>query len=207
MLIVTSRTTTHALVSLAQVKAELSISGDEQNADLLSAIDSASVMIAGRCNRIFAREGLRQIVYGIDGRECLLLARRPATVLAVTVDDVELAPEEWALPEDSARLMRLRDGLPCAWSGRVIIVEYAAGYRLPGQPDSVEGPPVPEDLRIACLRLVTALRESAGRDPMLRSASMDQVVSRSWVDPRKGGSDLPPQVADGIARYVRRSFA
>lgn len=210
MLIVTSRTTTHTLVSLEAVKAELGISGSDQDAILKSAAARASMMIAGRCNRIFAREGLRQVINGIQGRECLLLRRRPATVLAVTIDGVDLAPDEWALPEDSARLTRMRHGLPVPWRGCAAVVSYAAGYRLPDQPEDPEdpeAPPVPEDLQQACLRLVTALHEGAGRDPTLRSASLDQVVARSWLDPRKAGADLPPQVADALAPYVVEAFA
>ena len=207
MLIVTSRAATHALVDLAAVKAELGISGDGENEALQTTADRASGMIATHCNRIFAREGLRQTLQWVDGRECLLLARRPATVRAVTVDGAALALTDWALPEGSARLMRLQDGAPVCWRGGLVVVDFDAGYLLPGQPPDADAPPVPADLQQACLRLVTALRESAGRDPLLRSASLDQVIARSWVDPRAGGSDLPPQVADGLARYVRRSFA
>lgn len=207
MLTVTSRASSHALVELEAVKAELGLSGGAEDTGLQSLIARASGMIAKHCNQTFAREGLRQVVRDIHGRDCLLLARRPATVRAVSVDGVALAPEEWGLPEGSARLMRLQGGLPCAWRGRAAVVEFDAGYRLPGQAPDPEAPEVPPDLQQACLRLVTALRESAGRDPLLRSTNLEQVMSHSWVDPRALGADLPPQVADALAPYRRRSFA
>ncbi|EHM00534.1 hypothetical protein HMPREF9946_02574 [Acetobacteraceae bacterium AT-5844] len=206
MLTVVTPASSSALVSLEVAKSELEIPADDTSQDekLRRAIARASAMIARHCNRVFAREQLRQTFRPMTS-DALLLARSPATVTAVTSDGQPLTGEEWEL--DQCLLYRLRGGCRIPWFGRVVVVDYAAGYRMPEGPQENEAPELPLDLEQACLQLLTFLRESAGRDPMLRSLSVPEAISQSWLDPRAGAAQLPPQVAEAVAPYVRHVFA
>ena len=207
MLTVVTPATSDALVALEVAKDELGIPAADTSQDqvLRRAIRRASALITLHCNRVFAREVVRQSCRGW-GRVVLILARGPATVTQVEVDGLPLEPDAWE--QDGRLLHRLRQGgQPTPWTGDRVLVTYAAGYRLPEQPTDPTAPDLPLDLEQACLQLVTALREAAGRDPMLRSLAVPEAISQSWLDPRAGAAQLPPQVAEAVAPYVQHTFA
>jgi hypothetical protein len=206
MLTVVTPATSAALVSLEAAKAELGLPAADTSQDetLRRVIGRASTLIARHCNQVFARETLRE-TFRASGREVLILARSPASIAHLCLDGQELDPEGWEL--DGRLLRRLHGGWLRHWSGHRVVVDYAAGYQLPDQPADPAAPPLPLDLEHACLQLLTALREAAGRDPMLRSLSMPDALSQSWLDPRAGAAHLPPQVAEALAPHVRHVFA
>ena len=206
MLTVVTPATSGALVSLEAAKAELGLPVDDTSQDqtLRRVIGRASALIARHCNQAFARETLRE-TFRANGREVLILARAPATIAAVTLDGQPLDADGWEL--DGRLLRRIQHDRLRHWSGLRVVVDYAAGYQLPDQPADPAAPPLPLDLEHACLQLLTALREAAGRDPMLRSLSMPDALSQSWLDPRAGAAHLPPQVAEALAPHVRHVFA
>ncbi|MFT8245201.1 hypothetical protein [Roseomonas sp. BN140053] len=168
-------------------------------------IERASAMISRYCDRGFAREVLRQ-EFRQPLPNSIRLARNPAAVTAVAIDGVALASSDWRLDADAQVLYRVSpQGAEVNWCGWRTVVDYTAGYVLPGDPGYAAAPPderLPADVEHACIMLCTALRSSAGRDPMLRSESTEGVGSTSWIATAEMGA-LPPQVADMLAPYRR----
>lgn len=207
MLKVVSRATSRALVSLEAAKQQLDIAADDtgQDQDLQRVIARASSLIERHCCRVFAREVVRETFRQVDARYCVVLQRDPATIRAVVADGELLDPERYEL--DGQLLYRIRHGVHAGWFTQRLVVDYAAGYQLPGQPEDADAEPLPADLEQACLLLITAMREAAGRDPMLRSQTVPETLSQSWLDPRNAAAHLPPQVADALGPHSRALFA
>ena len=201
MLTVVTAATSRRLTTVEAVKATLGITGADQDAQIGALIDRASGMIASYCRRVFACERLRQR-FERTYATTITLARFPVAVRSVSTDGAALGIDAWAVDSEAGLLERLGPG-GCGrpWLGNATVAEYDAGYQLPGQA-AVEGvPPLPADIEGACITLVSALRFSASRDPMLRSESTENVGSASWIASAEMGA-LPPQVADALAGYV-----
>ncbi|EHM01418.1 hypothetical protein HMPREF9946_02157 [Acetobacteraceae bacterium AT-5844] len=193
------------LTTLDDVKAELGITGTAEDAQLQKRISRASDLIARYCDRVFARERVREtFVIGRCSRP-LRLDRKPAQILIVSVDDAPLEDGQWAL-DDAGGVVRLSGGVPGPWWGTTVAVEYYGGYVLPGAEDVPDAPKMPAALEQACVTLVTALYAGAGRDPMQRSRTVEGVGSTSWVA-TADMAGLPPQVSGMLeaAGFVRLS--
>lgn len=162
-------------------------------------IDTASSAIARQCNRQFGRERLREGLR--PGKGPLILSRSPVSALySVTADGNQVELEGVELDGGAGLLGRLdAAGDACPWWNRRVVVEYAAGWAMPGSPDR----DLPPDIEQACLLLISDTLAGQGRDPRLRSESTEGVGSTSWLDPRAGQEHLPPQAA-GLLRPYRR---
>ena len=131
----------------------------------------------------------------------LHLARWPNVALAsIGEDGVTLAADDWELDAATGELWRL-DGADrrVAWPAAKIVVAYAAGYLLPGDPQR----DLPEDLERACLETVKARWFARLRDPLVKSEQVQGITSADYWVPSTGDGDpgLPPSVVGLLQRY------
>jgi hypothetical protein len=200
MLTVITPAETQLLASVTDTCAELGL-GDDQQASVATVIKRASAAIARYCARPFGRETVRERLRPFRSG-AVILERRPAVrIVSILVDGQALDPAETECNSETGLLFRLQDGEPGPWRGSSVTVTYEAGWILPGPSDA----DLPEDIREACLLLVTAWHADRGRNPLLRSESEEGIGSSSWLDPRAGMEAMPPQVA-GLLKPYRRVF-
>jgi hypothetical protein len=195
---------TKDLTVLARVKTELGIAGSGSDAELGNLIREASDRINAHCLRPegFGQEVVTETFRMTASEEVLILSRGDApgmsrTIATVTEDDVALDADEYLL--DGTLLRRLYSDTPGWWAARKVVVAYTAGYSLlQDDPDYL-----PHDLERACVELVSSFWQSRGRDPNVRSESVDGVAAISYQDPRPGAGGLPKALADALATYRR----
>jgi len=169
------------LVDLDAMKDELRIgSADtEHDAFLARAITQVSAAITNYCNRVFAAETVRDVVYSRLGETQLQLSRFPViNVTAVMVADgtggqVALAENtDYLVDAPRGWLLRLGGGgVPTSWYNTPTTVTYQAGFQ-----------DIPGDLQQAALRLIAARFHNRGRDPTLRSQSQPGLGDQTyWI--------------------------
>lgn len=196
MLTVVTPPASNALTTLATAQRELGLAVGADTVGIGDLIAQASAACAAYCARPegFGRATLRQTERPGYRRDVLLLDRDLApAITAVTVDGVALAAAGWEL--DGSLLYRLSGLDRVAWDAGVVVIDYAAGYALPGS--------VPPDVERACLVVVQSLYSARARDPMVRSENVDGVGAVSYLDPRAGMEGLPAQAAGLLAPWRR----
>jgi hypothetical protein len=201
ILVVTASAARRGLTTVAMVKRELGITGSADHDFLEDLILQASAAIEGWCRRVFGREAVTETFRLSAERAVLHLARWPNVALAsIGEDGVTLAADDWELDAATGELWRL-DGADCrvAWPAAKIVVAYAAGYRLPGDPQR----DLPEDLERACLETVKARWFARLRDPLIKGEQVQGVASADYWVPSTGAGDpgLPPSVVGLLQRY------
>lgn len=199
MLEVTTPATAHDLTSLATVKTDLGISCTDSDSVLADLIRRASDAIATACNRTFGTETIRQTFRPLRPSPDLILARFPlVSVSSITENDAPLTSGEYEVSPGDGLLRRLtpKRHYQC-WEAGVVVVEYSAGWVLPGQ----VGRTLPADIEAAALAMIRQAWFARGRDPAMRSYDSPDVESMSFFDPDK----LMP--GHGVAAYRRSDFA
>lgn len=209
MLTVITPATTGDLTVLATLKAELQVSGTEQDAYLTDLIRQASDTIARYCGRkTFGRETVLQTElrgWGIDGS---ILLERDLEPEIVSIDENGTALDpatDFSL--DGPLLLRHywtygASNIP-AWrdvSYRYAVptsITYKAGFEL------ING--LPYDLERVCLDLCASMYHSRGRDRALRSEKVLDVIEQSWFADAsaQGAGGLPPDIAGRLSQYRR----
>lgn len=186
------------LATVDAVVRELALPAGATPADhVTDLLNAASGAIESHCRRCFARETLREVFRGLSASE-VILARFPvAEIVSVVVDGSALAEGVDFEADASGVLYRLSGDTRVAWRAGKLTVEYAAGWLLPGQ----SGANLPADISRACVLLAAAGYHAAGRDPMLRSESSQDVGQVSYLDPREGMEAMPPQAAALLAPF------
>lgn len=196
---ITLPTDDRSLVSLEDAKSALGISGTSSDAAVLAAVLRASDLISRQCGLdaignvppSLKSEDLIETFRGYRGYRLVLSRDFVSTVYMVTEDGVELGETDFFV--QGRMLMRLRGDAECYWSTGKVVVEYAAGFD-----------PVPEDLQQACLDVLREQWSANGRDPLLRSETVDGV---GRMDYQVGGlardtrMALPPSVMATLASY------
>lgn len=190
------------LVTLADVKTELDLTGSSSDAWLAKVIRRASAAASGYCNRVFPLETVRDEFWPQrDGYPWLIpggvaplqLSRWPVgSITSVTENDVALSePADYRLRVREGQLERLgADGYPRAWPAFRVVVEYAAGFAE-----------IPDDVQDAVIRMVKARWFMRQRDPLLRQEEVPGVYSASyWVSTGTGGA-ITPDVSDLLDNY------
>lgn len=191
MLTVITPAASHDLTTVAAVKAELAVSGSGDDAWLADTITRASATVRRWCNRVFAAETVRETYRLARPVPELLLSRLPVvTIASVTVDGAAYASGSYEADVDAGVLRRLTErGRYQCWDAATTVVQYDAGYVLPGEP----GRTLPEDVERATILLVKAGWHARIRDPMQRSTSVDGVGADAfWT----GAPTLTPDVVD-----------
>lgn len=185
------------LTTVAAARAELQVTSGADDAWLAQLIDQASDAVRSWCSRIFAVETVRESIYPDQPARSLMLARWP--VVALTSLTINGTTEDVANveAEDSGRLFRIdAGGYHTPWPSGRIVVEYSAGYVLPGLPART----LPNDIERAALSLVKASWFARTRDPLLRSEEVPDVYSAAWAVP-SGRDALPPDVESLLSPY------
>jgi hypothetical protein len=197
---VTSAASSYDLTTLANVKAELSITDGASDTVLRRYITSASKAAAHYCNRVFAVEtvseqflpGHRYHVWG-QHHARLQLARFPLiTVTSVTEDEdlLTVIPTISSIASNG-QLTRMNSGLPSRWLELGITVVYSSGYAT-----------TPADLEDAVIRMVTQRYSAKGRDASLRQENIPGVREATyWIATGEEAGNMTPDVADILDHY------
>ncbi|MCH4024091.1 MAG: phage head-tail connector protein [Acetobacter sp.] len=182
------------LVSLQSVKSALRIEGDGQDGNLETLIAQVSSDFVEHLGRPLALQVYRerQEFYG----HCpgINLSRGPLCA----IQSMQIDGTPWGDPLDEcdvdrrhARVVSTAFLPPNSMrsSGRhVVEVVYAAGYLLPGAvAPEVSGSllpmvvrPLPPGISGACINTIQMLLSAQGRDPLLKTESVEGVGSASW---------------------------
>lgn len=205
-----------------QAQSGIAVSGADAAA-VAQLITAASRAIEQFCNRVFAREVLRETIwperdaypYQVPGGiEVLQLQRWPIAVdgdgnVAVQVKEGAGAAQRTLVLDDDymadteiAHLIRLnQSALPMPWPAQRFVIEYTAGWVVPGQADAGTLATLPADVTDACNRLVTGRWYERKRDPFLKSVQVEGVDRVDYWIPNGDTGNFPPDVADLLDNY------
>jgi hypothetical protein len=188
-LTVATRATHQKLAALADLKAQLGITGTGDDTELGKVIARRSAVMAAYCRlapdqngaRGFGRETL-EVTYVASDRsrdaDLLLPWRVPVvSVTSVVEDGIALAAADYRLHGSSALLERLSGDDPVSWSSRKIVVTCVAGWLCFDE----GAPTVPEDVQAVCLEECKAAWLGRKRDPLLRSEELPDVYSAGYA--------------------------
>lgn len=204
------------LVSLSDLKIELNVTDNVQDAQLSSWITQMSTLASSYCNVQLAAQSVREtfrheVRGGYDGcvgsfyhhglgherREMLDFACAPVSeVSLVNVDGVVLPSDQYEFDDD--RLFRLNSsGFPITWwFSKAIIVEYTSGFSLEN---------VPADLKRAIFMMIRDARGTSARgDNTLKSRETVGVSKLEWWVPSAAGTVLPLEISGILDFYARR---
>jgi hypothetical protein len=203
---------------LAQVddaRTDLGLSATSpSDAQLGRLLDQASSRIAMSCNRVFGRAIYRQRL--LASRGSLVLYAGPVNrIISVSFGSSDpFTPDQYLLEDQTLKLASLRpDGGIGDGSGYnlwrtsrpSLDVVYEAGWLLPGEEvgDDFTGKiPLPADIERAAIQLVSAQIADNGRDPTIRSETVQGVGSATYAS-QSMGSDLPHPGAEAAIRPYR----
>jgi hypothetical protein len=177
------------LVGMLEALEYLSIPISEQDPALAGYISRASASIVSDLGYNPNRGAYRQTIETQHGLSALPLARLPvASVTAVSLNDEALDPTQYAVEAEAGLLVRVSAGLSRRWEPRsLVVVEYTAGFD-----------PLPQDIKLATLKLIEADWTQRGKDPGLRSIGIGS-ISLTYF----GAAAAPgiASVADLLAPY------
>lgn len=191
MLTVTTPATAFNIVDLGVVRGALGIVDNSDDAALAGYLNRASDVIARHCKRTFALETVEEQFRLDRWREELILSRYPVVeVTSIVEAGLTVAPGDYEIDKAKGIVSRLHQDKPCWWPAHKIVVTYSAGYDL--------ATAAPKALQQACIQLVKSYHMAAGRDPMVRSVSVDDVAATSyfWT-----GGHLPPDVSALLQQF------
>lgn len=205
LLTVTTASDTYDLTTLATVKADLGIEGNDENVKLATWITQASRIAATYCRRVFAQETLTE-TFRPDAcepaREALVLARRPiASITSVTVDDVVIDAAEYEYGAEAGMLFRLdSSGYRSTWCvSKKIVVIYVAGYELLNT--------LPHDVERAVIMMVRDFRADATRDPNLIEEETFGVERLRWWATGDAKTVLPVEISGLLDPFMNHWVA
>ncbi len=202
MLNVITPATKRDLTTLDAVKLELEVTDGTADTYLGGLIGQASGAIESWCGRVFAREVVRETVHLTEPAAVLLLSRFPIAAITspITTEAGSLTPALYEAQDGTGMVYRLTSsGARSVWSPGRILVDYAAGFLLPGD----EGRDLPPDIERAAILAVRNAWHTRGRDQTVRSEDVDGVGSFSYGLP----ASLPADVTDLLAPYRLPGFA
>jgi hypothetical protein len=199
--------TSTALITLDEAKTALGISlaDTSQDAAITQQIDQVSAAINNYCDRIFVRQTyedhFRYVCQWVAPGKPIRTRQYPiptdldgVPLLTVTEDGAAIDPTMWEIDIETGWLYRLNGSNAVAsWSGNSIIVDYDGGYDT-----------IPADLQGAALDWLKIRRAGAGRDPLLRSETIPDIISQTWataVDLASAATSIPSSVRDWLSGY------
>ncbi|SEK23415.1 hypothetical protein SAMN04515666_1013 [Bosea lupini] len=184
------------LTTLAAVKADLGLTGAEEDARLDALIEQYSAAIVGWCGRPFALEMLRETIFSPAATNGLMLSCWPVVSIAsITLDGVAIAPEAYTVDRNAGLVHQRQPGPSGFWWPRgETVATYAAGYILPGSAERT----LPYDVERAAIMLVKAAFLAAERDPHVRSDSVEGVGTTTWFSTLGTAGDAMPLEVQGL---------
>lgn len=186
MLTVITPNPTECLTTVERAKAELGLTGSANDARLLELIAQASEAISDHCKRVFGVAVLQESFRLDRPIEDLILSRYPITEISgITEDGTSLSPSQYEANPQSSIVIRLESDRQCFWCGKVT-VSYSAGFTLVTN--------LPWPIERACIETVKVLWFGGGRDPLLKSESVDGLGSQDYWVRDGAASALPSEV-------------
>lgn len=199
---VTSAASSYDLTTLANVKAELSVTVNSQDTLLKRYITSASAAAAQYCNRKFQVETVQDEVWPAKGSwpvasafETLQLARWPVVAIVSLTEDGTVLVEDtdFIVDYETAQLTRLDSGSGRnrRWDATPKVIQYQAGYAQ-----------TPADVEDAVIRMVSRRYAAKGRDPNLKQENVVGVLERSWwIATGSDSGNMSPDISDILDNY------
>jgi hypothetical protein len=190
--------TPYDLLTLAEAKTFLGITDTSRDAQLQLWLSMSSAMVAEMCNRVFAKEKVKETWFCLASSS-LYLTRWPVKatdIVSVTDNGVTLSSADYLLEETKGHLYRAS-----GWATPVEIV-YTGGYMCPSE--------VPDDLKYAASLLVQEQRAMA----LIASVSGVRMLSHKharvmFYDPNRVqqrggvGTAAQQQAKSLLANYTR----
>lgn len=211
MLTVTTPATSLALLTEAERRTAAGVSDGSQDAELLALDLRVAASIMSECNIAIGagseptllRETLTETFYWPNRCDLVLSRRHNIAITSITVDtDAPLvAVTDYRVNPESGILTRTSSGYPFSWSGQAVVVVYQAGFAT-----------VPPELKQAATDFFRAAFNESGRDPFVKSESIEVVgidtVRRDfWIGSVPGQSNesaVPDIVAGQLKRFRNR---
>lgn len=201
---------TRLLTSLGTVKAELKATGGADDDYLRGVILRASSAAEDYCNRVFAREALQDTflfrfergpMMAQSAPALLVLSRSPVVSIQSLTENATTLVEgtDFVTDQSTGILTRLdASGRPTVWPCYTIIVQFTAGWLLPND----QGRTLPGSVEDAVLLLVKEAWSARGRDPSLKSETVEGVYSATyWLGSTGEVGDLPAPAGAKLDRY------
>lgn len=195
-----------ALASLSDLKSDLNITDDTQDADLARRLLEASAAVLAYIGRPVLASDWRDILdlQRDQPRIGLVLGRYPVTALKVVsingtaLGDDEIASVFGSMDTSSGMLYPPENG-PTLWHPARYVITYTAGYMAPGADGA--GGTIPLDIQRAVRITASASWHDADRNPNLKSESEQGIGSTSWVTTAAGTGGLPQDAANLLSAY------
>ena len=205
-LTVTSGPATSQLTTLTACKAELSISGTDDDTYLSSLIDAVSSTIVAYTKRgcfglasylqsftPVARRGQHWFPY-----PRVALDRFPITSVASVIENgITLSSSDYQVDSENGILWRLDSrGYEIDWPNVLIVVAFTAGWKLPND----TGRTLPVEIERAAILLVRDAYLGRGRDGAVKQEVLDGLGSVSYGSGITGNI-LPAPIESLLAPY------
>lgn len=182
------------LVTLANLKIDLKITGSTEDTYLNRLIAQVSADISRYCGRVFKAETVVDTFYSTEFAGFLKLSRRPViSISTVSIDAVEQDSSLYLSKDEYGFLYpRNSSGYLIKWDPGIIAVTYSGGYST-----------IPADLEAACISLIKSERAAQTRDPVLRSEETPDVYKATYWVSGIGEGAFPPEISDTLGRFCR----
>lgn len=171
--------------------ASLGLEAAEWIADLLG-IRAAS----GRVPTVIAEVIRETFAPAWRGSE-LVLARRFVSDVAVMENGGVLVEDtDFTVHDDRGMLERVSNGFQTAWAVAPIVVDYTTGF-VNGSPSSV-----PPTIKAVAADYVALRYSAAGRDPMIRSETTNDIDSFTYRDAADSHGSFEETARERLSRYI-----
>lgn len=196
----------NALTTLANTKTYLGVSGGSEDSLLTLLINSASAWIERRCDRTFKKTSYTEYLRG-TGSEHLFLKGYPiigSVVLAENTsgdasDDFQTLSSDdfWAFTDEG---YLEADGFTFTPRPRAYRAVYEAGYIVQGGVVTGENIALPDDLEMACWKLVAGIYNQRKAEGTQSQSLGDYSVQFAKL------VDSDPTLAETLANFRRMSL-
>ncbi len=201
MLTVTTAATDLTLLTLAELRSATGVeTGRDADLTALGRRVAAAIThvcrvpAAGATTPTLRLETLTETFRLKSSQESLVLSRVPiVSITSVVENDETLTASDYEI--DGLMLCRLEDDERSTWAAAKIVVVYRAGWAT-----------VPDDLRLAAMKLAASYWTEETREPGLRSEEIPGVYSASYQDKESDNPAIPFDVMQllEVGGYVRR---
>jgi hypothetical protein len=196
MLTVVTPASSTRLTTVAAVRAETGVTAEQlDDSGVEALIDVASGLVAEYCNRVFARETVRETFLGPVASPIILMRVPVVAVDGVRVAGADLAATDFRLDGGAGMVFRLSGHSVIGWRPGAIEITYTAGFVLPGE----SGRNLPMMVERATVLIASAIYSARQRDVLVKSESVDGVSRTDYWMPGQG-SALPHPEAEGLLK-------